>query len=121
MSHVRCGEISSSMQASSKFVLASCLLLGLFACLLACYFRTSEDALCFARLGCFMLACLTCLLLRGSCLHPPRCVSKGPVVVRLAEWHFNVNVNVKLRTASRRVKFVSKQLENVKRARVGVL
>ena len=66
-------------------------------------------------LVCFMLACLTCLLLRGSCLHPPRCVSKGPVVVRLAEWHFNVNVNVKLRTASRRVKFVSKQLENVKR------
>ena len=27
-------------------------------------------------------------------LRPPRCVSTGPVVVRLPRWHFNVNVNV---------------------------
>ena len=28
------------------------------------------------------------------CLRPPRCVSTGPEVVRLARWQMNVNVNV---------------------------
>ena len=109
---------ASFFQIRTCFMLASWLVC-LLASLLLPYFGGCS-LLCTSWLP-FMLACLTCLLLRGSCLHPPRCVSKGPVVVRLAEWHFNVNVNVKLRTASRRVKFVSKQLENVKRARVGVL
>ena len=40
------------------------------------------------------------------CLRPPRCVSTGPVVVRLAERAMNVNVNVNcLLRDSHRVKF----------------
>ena len=51
-------------------------------------------------------ACLLDLLVASRVLSAPSTLClQGTCVVRLAEWHFNVNVNVKLRTASRRFKF----------------